>query len=278
MRSKKLKIWTLIALGIAVTVALYVIFINPPHKKSIMIDRTVGWTEGVEFESNVLLRFKEFGDPFYGSFLFENSRIRDIEPIFLNVSDDPAVSMETALRAAFEDDYIDIGSETPCVICDDNRQPSVMFLIGGETCVIAEMQYGRVYQCIDTRIQKAFGGTTSEQLRLLTVQFSVDLAALTRNEVEQLAQCVTTLSDKYIPADFAEDEDCPLSAERAFEVSSDILTNSIAGGQWSYLGDGEYLVYDAPLSDCWVLIGRQFALMLDKQTGEKVFLNIHAVD
>ncbi len=244
------------------------------HQTPVMIDRTIGWEPKVLYTDLYDLLLLDTNDPFFQSFLFAGSEITTINPVYINTSDDISVIMEYALKVAFGENYIDNGNAIPETKQFENHTDifTIELLLGGETCVIIDSANGRVIQCIDTRIQKQFQLTTNKVLKKGLALITSDLSALSKQEVELLSRYSSGFSD--IPQYFVDAQECPIDAVKAFEAASAILYKAIPSGRWEYLGDGDYVVYDAYRSNSWLIIGNEFTLLLDKETGKKEFFSI----
>lgn len=249
--------------------------INESQKTPVLADRTIGWEPKVLYTDLYDLLI-DTNDPFFQSFLFEGSKITSENPVYIDTSDDISVIMECALKAAFDESYIDNGSETPVIKRRDNYLDyyTIELLLGGETCVMIDSATGRVVQCIDTRIQNQFRSTTEEMLKKGLAYITSDLAVLSEQEVEQLSRYSNDFSETHIPHYFIDKQKCPVDAVEAFEATSTILCNAYSSGRWKHIGDGEYVIYDADNSNSWLIIGKNFTLLLDKDTGEKKFFSV----
>ena len=272
MRMKKKNIIGLIA-SIALLSVLLIVCLGSLHTPPKMVDRTVGWSPSVVYSDSYELFWKTADDPFFQSYFFDGSSISIDIPVYVDLGDDPAVVMEKALSEAFPNDYIDIGTEQPFV--KKKQQQTIVLYIGGETCVIVDSADGRVVQCIDRRIQKQFTDSTYEDFKKGFAIIKTDLTRLKASEVTVLDQYASGFSETIVPKRFAEQQACPLMAEQAFEAASKVLYKAVSSGQWKHLGDGAYIVYDAEASDCWLIVGKRFTLLLNKDTGEKAFFSVH---
>lgn len=146
----------------------------------------------------------------------------------------------------------------------------VLLLFGGETFSIIDNNTGRIVQCVDTRIQEQCAIKDTEGY----VYITVNLVDLTDNEVKQLSTFARGFSDEKMPKPFASSQDCPLDVMKAFEVSSKNLYKLYSYGKWEYIGDGQYIIYYAEASNSWLVIGKRFTMLLDKNTGEKIFFSV----
>lgn len=243
-----------------------------PHTMPVMQDRTTGWEPHVIYNEDYYL-LKDENAPLFNSFLFAKSKITAKNPYYVNIEDDSAVIMEDALKEAFGSEFINIGSTEPIIV--QRKLCTLRLYVGGETCVIIDTADGRVIQCIDTRIQEQFQKTTIKELAEGFASIDTKMIELTDKQVRELEKCSRGFSENDIPKYFAEEQECPLDVSGAFEVSSRILYKVYPSGRWEYIGDGEYVIYDASASDSWLIIGDEFMLMLDKNTGEKKFFSVH---
>lgn len=241
------------------------------HQEPELEDRSIGWTPIVLFQDTYnLLRDAE--DPFFNSFLFAGNHITADQPLFVNMKDKEDSILTDALKTAFPYEYIDNGSKDTEVF--PWKVKHIALYTGGETCAIIDTTDGRIVQCIDTRIQKQFSDPDYKLLRSGLVHITVDLAELSQNEVKELSSYTHGFSDAEMPKPFADPEDCPLDVKKAFEISSNNLYELYPSGRWEYIGDGQYVIYDAQNSDNWLIYNKYFIMLLNKSTGEKSFFSL----
>ncbi|MBQ7278791.1 MAG: hypothetical protein IJR17_06305 [Clostridia bacterium] len=238
-----------------------------PRHKPYLEDRSNGWNASVLFRDwYCLIRIAD--DPFFQSFVFSGSDISESLPKYVDIRDDASTIMETALKEAFHDRYIDCG--TMPIQLELHETHHILLLNGGVTFAIIDTRDGRIVQCVDTRIQ--------EQITLMSldgyIYFTVDLATLTEDEAKQLSAFASSLSAKDMPRPFTDSKDCPLDAEKAFEVSSKNLYNLYTYGRWKHIGDGKYVIYNAEPSNSWLIVGKRFTMLLNKDTGEVMFFSV----
>lgn len=237
-----------------------------PYEEPSFVDRSVGWKPSVKYKDHFDLLKGEKYELFYYSFLFEGSDISKDNPQYVDTEEGDSAILEKGLRAAFHDRYIDCGSAR---IKKFKGYTHYVMYYGGQTAVVIDTKDGRIVQCVDTRIQKQIELTASE-----IIHITVDLANLTDDEVEVLSSYANGFSDYMMPKPFADPKECPLDAETAFVVSSKNLYKLYSSGRWKHLGDGPYVIYDAEASNSWLIIGKWFTMLLDKDTGEKKFFSV----
>lgn len=240
---------------------------KPPHQEPYLENRSAGWKPSVLFRDSYNI-VRETDDPFYQSFIFSGSDISKSSPKYLDLEEDTSTIMERALKEAFHDRYIDCGSMV--VRVKSNEAYHVLLLSGGETFAIIDKKTGMIVQCVDTRIQEQCAVRDLDGY----VYVTVDLAKLSDDEVKQLSTFARGFSDEEMPQPFVSPKDCPLNATKAFEITSKNLYALYSYGKWEYIGDGQYIIYDAESSNSWLIIGKYFTMLLDKDTGEKKFFSV----
>ena len=239
--------------------------LDPPHEEPSLVDRSVGWEPSVMYHGIVNL-LRETDSSFYHSFFFAGSDISMEYPQYVNLKDNASVILETALKSAFHDRYINRGSQKVRMKAWDYYHVAVY--LGGETAAVIDTKDGRIVQCVDTRIQPHFS-LDSDEIAYITV----DLAKLKDDEVKEASTYIVGFSDENMPTPFTDPEDCPLDVTKAFEVSSGNIYMLYSSGRWKHVGDGQYIIYDAEVSNSWLIVGKYFTMLLDKTTGENKFFS-----
>lgn len=240
--------------------------LDGPHEDPSLVDRSVGWEPSVMYR-DAFDSLKDTNSPFYRSFLFAGSEISKGHPQYVNMEDEASVILETALKAAFHDRYIDRGSTKVQTLSRESCHVAVY--LGGETAAFIDTKNGRIVQCTDIKIQTHVSIDSNGMAHI-----AVDLAKLTDDEAKELSTYIRGFSDENMPTPFADPRDCPLDVTKAFEVSSKNLYKLYSSGRWKYIGDGPYTVYNIEVSNSWLIIGKYFTLLLDKNTGEKKFFSV----
>ena len=240
---------------------------KPLHQEPYFENRSAGWKPSVLFRDSYNI-VRETDDPFYQSFIFSGSDISKNSPKYIDLEDDAYTIMERALKEAFHDRYIDCGSMG--IRVKSNEAYHVLLLSGGETFAIIDKKTGMIVQCVDTRIQEQCAVRDLDGY----VYVTVDLAKLSDDEVNQLSTFARGFSEEKMPNPFVSPKDCPLNATKAFEITSKNLYALYSYGKWEYIGDGQYIIYDAESSNSWLIIGKYFTMLLDKDIGEIKFFSV----
>ncbi len=243
-----------------------------PYGAPEMVDRTVGWISSViDYEFLPISSLSE-NDPVFYSSLFADSQISKDTPIFVDQSKDAASILEYALKEAFQDKFIDIGTRK----AKRHYEPgwNCVLYVGGGTCVIVEPETGRIIQCIDKRIQTAFQVTDDDDFREGFARVSLDLALLSKDELRIYTSFARNIDDPTLPDSFFAEG--TTSVNEVFEATKSILYQRYSYGVLSSMGK-EWKIYNAKKSNCWLIVSNKIILMLDKDTGEPLlfvtFLN-----
>ena len=243
-----------------------------PYGAPEMVDRTVGWAPSViDYEILQIRRLSE-NDPVFYSFLFADSQISKDTPIFVDQSKDAASILEYALKEAFQDKFIDIGTRK----AKRHYEPgwNCVLYVGGGTCVIVEPETGRIIQCIDKRIQTAFQVTDDDDFREGFARVSLDLALLSKDELRIYTSFARNIADATLPDSFFVEG--TTNVYEVYEATKSILYQRYSYGVLSSMGK-EWKIYNAKKSNCWLIVSNKIILMLDKDTGERLlfvtFLN-----
>lgn len=243
-----------------------------PYGAPALVDRTVGWTPSVIDQEILQIRGLSVDDPVFHSFLFADSQIGADSPVFVDLNTDASSVMEFALKEAFQEKYIDIGTGK----AEKRREQgwNYVIFVGGETCVIVEPETGRVVQCIDTRIQEAFQNTTVGHFLEGSARVTVDLALLSPDDLRIYTTFARNIVDATLPDSFFADGTADVND--VYEAAKDILYQRYSSGVLSSMGK-EWKLYNAENPNCWLIVSDKIILMLDKDTGEPLlfvtFLN-----
>jgi hypothetical protein len=232
-------------------------------KKPYMTDRTSGWDPAFNCEYDLTNLYYETDHSGFYCFLFRDSQLTHKVPLpDLNMT--PEQIMEYGLRLAFEDRYIDIGEEE--IHIEGYESEGLRLYCAGSTMLILDTNDNAIVQCIDVRLQPYFAKT--EQWH--SIVFQIDLAQLTAEEVKALAKYTPPMEGRTYQY---KNGDLPLSPEKAFQVTANDIFNQFGDNPGSGgIGSGEYKVYDCERSNSWLILGKGFTQMLDKDTGERLLL------
>lgn len=235
------------------------------HGAPEMVDRTVGWTPSV-IDSEILpVRDLSKNDPVFYSFLFADSQISKDTPVFVDQSMDAESILEYALKEAFHDKFIDIGTGKAERL--NERGWNNVLYVGGETCVIVEPKTGRIIQCIDKRIQTAFQNIDDWLLRNGSARVTVDLTLLSPDDLRIYTSFARNVADATLPVFFFTEG--TTDVYEVYEAAKNILYKRYPSGVLSSMGK-EWKIYNAEEPNCWLIVSDQIILMLDKDTGERL--------
>lgn len=227
------------------------------------IDRSVDWNVSVMDWETFYYRDLSADDPLFQSFLFEDSHISADHPTYISFDMDDCEVMEFALQEAFQNQYINTGTETPEMT--ELKNSCFIVYTGGETCVIVERGTGRVVQCVDKRIQKRFD--VDDDFLDGSFAAMTDLAQLSEEDLSIYNHFARNIRDATLPSDFYSSP--AADASEAFEAAKGILYNRYTTGPLTNLGKNWY-VYSAEKSNCWLIVSNNIILMLDKETGKNL--------
>ena len=236
--------------------------------KPYMVDRTVNWEASLP--CNTAFSIDQFTreDFFLYSFVFRGSRITKDSAIILDPNDSPEKILETALKHAFGEQFIDIGSNEVFVAHSGTKA----FITGGETFAMFYRYSGELAQCIDTRIQIQFQGTTYQDFKSGFIRFETDIAKLTSKEIKEFAKVAIGYDDQYDPTEISV---LPVTAEEAYNITANGLyahhANKAGSARLGGIG-GAFYIYDLKMSDSWAVVGNVFLQVIDKETGERLLL------
>jgi hypothetical protein len=244
---------------------------SPKGDEPTFIDRSTGWNPSIA--GSYLLDVSQYtpDDQVFSSFLFDGSSVnRELQPITLDINDDPSHIAECALRTAFGDSYRGIGRGK---IVQTTLNNGILLFATKQTAVLIDGTNHQLIQCIDLRIQKQFRTGVFTDLRQGIVNVNVDLAKLTRDEILILRD---TVAGKEPEGDelIYDNKELPLCAQTAYDATVKSVYDKYAGktgGRLNAIG-GAFYVYKSNASDSWIVWNDLICQILDRATGERLLL------
>ncbi len=262
MKKYLLLLLTIMVLLSACDVVLY----NEPE----LFNRSSGWEPSVLDFEIIQLSYLSAKDPVFQSFVFEGSRINDIDSIYIKKYMDITENLTYALNEAFNETYNCKEILDAEVITKGN----FVFYVGKynerAVCTIVESKTGKIIQCVDTRIQKILNKTTDKSLRDGTLYIVVDLTKLSNEDLHIYSMYARNINDTSIPKRFINKEDAN-NVQKVYEASKSILYRKYSSGVLSSIGR-KWFIYDAEKSGCWLIVSNKIILMIEKSTGERLLL------